>query len=69
MIIKVNGEDEKVEDRLSIVDLLSLHKIKQIETVSVQRNGAFVDQADYAQTILAPADEIDFLFFLGGGAR
>jgi sulfur carrier protein ThiS len=35
----------------------------------VQLNGNFVKTADLAVTRVKEGDEIDFLYFMGGGAR
>ncbi|MCD8149490.1 MAG: sulfur carrier protein ThiS [Clostridiales bacterium] len=35
--------------------------------VAVERNGAIVPKADYADTILADGDEIEVVSFVGGG--
>ncbi len=35
--------------------------------VAVERNGAIVPKANYAETILADGDEIEVVSFVGGG--
>ena len=37
--------------------------------VAVQINGEFVDIQNYASTYLKSGDDIDFLYFMGGGSR
>jgi len=69
MIIKVNGDAQDVAAApLSVADILIRNGVQAIETVSVQLNGEFIDQNDYSRTTLGPDDEIDFLYFLGGGS-
>jgi sulfur carrier protein len=69
MIITVNGKQQQIEgDSLSIAGLLAIHKIVHIDSVSVQRNGDAVELSDYKTTRVLPGDEIEFLYFLGGGA-
>ncbi len=68
MKIKVNGTAQEIEAGLSIADLLVRNKIEQPEMVSVQLNGEFVQRDQYAATMLKENDEIDFLYFMGGGA-
>lgn len=69
MLLKINGESQSIDARsLTIADLLRQQKIATPEMVSVQRNGEFVERDSYATTALAENDEIDFLYFMGGGA-
>jgi sulfur carrier protein len=68
MIIIVNGEAKNWEgSELTIADLLSQHKVEKPEMLSVQVNGAFVDKNDYGTKTVATNDEVDFLYFMGGG--
>ena len=70
MTIKVNGETQTVDrTSLTVGDLLTLNNVEHPETVSVQLNGKFVDSKLYPTTSLRENDEIDFLYFLGGGRR
>lgn len=67
--IKVNGNDQEVTLPLSVLDVIQLNKVFQPEMVSVQRNGEFVLKDDYASTQLSEGDEVDFLYFMGGGSK
>jgi sulfur carrier protein len=68
MKIKVNGESQAVDrTSLTVGDLLTLNNVEHPETVSVQLNGRFVDSKLYPTTNIQEDDEIDFLYFLGGG--
>lgn len=68
MIITVNGEAQTWESsELTVADLLSRNKVDKPEMVSVQINGAFVDKKDYDSKTVAANDEVDFLYFVGGG--
>jgi len=68
MKIKVNGAVQEIEAGLSIANLLIRNKVEQPEMVSVQLNGEFVQRDRYAVTTLKENDEVDFLYFMGGGA-
>jgi sulfur carrier protein len=68
MKIKVNGATQQIEAGLSIADLLIRSKVEQPDMVSVQLNGEFVQRDRYAATTLKDNDEVDFLYFMGGGA-
>jgi sulfur carrier protein len=68
MNIKVNGESQAVgKASLTVAELLTLNKVEQPETVSVQLNGKFIDSKLYPATHIKENDEVDFLYFLGGG--
>lgn len=70
MKIKVNGKEEKInKDSLSISALLTIAKVKGPDMVSVQLNGEFVNQADFEKTHLKDGDEVEFLYFMGGGSK
>jgi len=65
--VKVNGKNQELNGILSISDLITLNKIAQPEMVSIQLNGSFVLRENYPNTLLNDNDEIDFLYFMGGG--
>lgn len=68
MKIKVNGELQNVDSTsLTVAGLLTLNKVEHPETVSVQLNGKFVESQLYPTTNIQENDEIEFLYFLGGG--
>ena len=68
MKISVNGETKTFEkEPLAVTDLLSLCKVESPELVSVQINGKFLNRDRYEATQLNDNDEVDFLYFLGGG--
>lgn len=68
MTIKVNGEEQNIDqDSISVSELLIRNNVKQPEMVSVQLNGAFVEKDLFSTTKLNSNDEIDFLYFMGGG--
>lgn len=68
MEIKVNGESQRIEDEvLTISRLLTIREVESPDMVAVQLNGAFVAKDTYETTTVAAGDEVDFLFFMGGG--
>lgn len=69
MRIKVNGKDQTLEKgSIPVTELLTICKVSQPDMVSVQLNGEFVKRENYGTTHVKEADEIDFLYFMGGGA-
>jgi sulfur carrier protein len=69
MEIKLNGKLENIRNNLTVVDLLQEKEIKNIEMVTVQLNGAFVKKENLHSITITENDEIDFLYFMGGGSE
>jgi len=70
MQVLINGEAKQInKDSLTISDLLEVEKVESPEMVSVQVNGKVIDRKFYEDTEIGVNDEIDFLYFMGGGAR
>lgn len=67
MKIKVNGENINLEKSLNITDFLVEVKADQPEYVTVQKNGEFVQRDDFDKIFVEDGDEIEFLYFMGGG--
>ncbi len=68
MELTINGEIKVLSEAgLSITELLSVENVKSPDMVSVQLNGEFVARALFPDTILKNGDELDFLYFMGGG--
>ena len=65
--IKVNGESQVVELPLTVEELIKQNNVENPELVSVQVNEEFLDRNEYAKQQVEEGDEIDFLFFMGGG--
>ena len=67
MKLIVNGRDADIRDALSITELLVDQGVKMPEMVSVELNGQIVKRSDFAGTVLADGDKVEFLYFMGGG--
>ena len=67
--IIVNGEQQDVSLPLNVAQLLQLNQVEQPERVSVQVNKEFADRGDWEKIQIKEGDEVDFLYFMGGGAR
>jgi sulfur carrier protein len=65
--IKVNGKSQEIESPIALVKIIALNNITQPDMVSIQLNGEFVYKEDYETTEIKDGDEIDFLYFMGGG--
>ena len=69
MKIKVNGKERVIDAQsISVADLLKREKVENPEMVSIQLNGEFVDKGKLGAAYLKDADEVDFLYFMGGGS-
>jgi sulfur carrier protein len=68
MTLTINGKREQVEvDTLTVTDLLKIKDVAMPDMVSVQVNGDVLGRGDYAATLVKDNDEVEFLYFMGGG--
>lgn len=69
MKLTVNGEALEIEKSINLKELLVVAKADQPKYVTVQLNGEFVDHSGFETTFVKDSDQIEFLYFMGGGAR
>jgi sulfur carrier protein len=70
MEITVNGESQlMLDNEATISRLLEIRKVESPDMVAVQLNGVFVELNSYSTTALNQDDDVEFLFFMGGGTR
>ena len=67
--IKVNGNEQEISNPISLTELIALNNVAQPSMVSIQLNGEFVVRDDYDSTLVKEGDEVDFLYFMGGGSN
>ena len=67
--ITVNGEVQEVQLPLSLTELIKQNDVQQPEMVSVQVNDDFVDRTEWDGMQIKEGDNVDFLYFMGGGSR
>ncbi|BBH27746.1 sulfur carrier protein ThiS [Intestinibaculum porci] len=67
MKITVSGEKKEYQDGLNITSLLEEEKVEMPLYVTVSVNEEFIDQENFDTTILKDGDEVEFLYFMGGG--
>ncbi len=68
MKLKINGEEKNLEqETVTVTELLSINKVEMPDMVSVQLNGEFVNREEYPSKQVNEGDEVDFLYFMGGG--
>jgi thiamine biosynthesis protein ThiS len=65
MHVKINGKPEETQENT----LMGLLKSKDIEPrmVTVELNSKMLDRSNLEQTPIHEGDEIEFLYFMGGG--
>ena len=68
MVITVGGNKKEVVDGLTVAKLIELENVETPEYVTVSVNEEFIDQEDFETHALKEGDEIEFLYFMGGGA-
>ncbi|MFY9269728.1 MAG: sulfur carrier protein ThiS [Candidatus Manganitrophaceae bacterium] len=65
MMVRINGKREETQET-TLLDLLKARNIEP-RMVTVELNSKMVDRSTLGQTSLREGDEIEFLFFMGGG--
>ena len=69
MKITVAGVKKEVADGLTVAALVEQENVETPQYVTVSVNEEFVEQGAFASTVLKDGDEVEFLYFMGGGAR
>ena len=67
MKITVGGEKKEVTDGLTVAGLIELEQVETPEYVTVSINEEFIDSSTFGNHILQEGDEVEFLYFMGGG--
>ena len=67
--IQVNGKNQEVTLPVTLIELMKINNVEQPEMVSVQVNGEFVARENFDSLQINNNDEVDFLYFMGGGSR
>jgi sulfur carrier protein len=69
MKIQINDTATEIPANLTITTLLAHQKVKMPDMVSVQVNGTILERKDFDTTPVRENDSVEFLYFMGGGAR
>ena len=67
MIITVAGEKKEYKEGLTLIELIEAEKVEMPEYVTVSINDDFVPSEDKEKTIIKEGDNVEFLYFMGGG--
>lgn len=69
MIITVAGNKKEYEEGITVTALIEKEDIENAEYVTVTINDEFVERNNFPTTVLKEGDAVEFLYFMGGGAR
>ena len=69
MNLTVNGKALSIDKSINLKELLTVAKEEQPDYVTVELNGEFVDHSGFETTFVKDGDKVEFLYFMGGGAR
>ena len=67
MTITVAGEKKEVKDNLTLPELIEQENVDMPEYVTVSIYDEFVPSEEKAATVLKDGDNVEFLYFMGGG--
>ncbi|MDR1297733.1 MAG: sulfur carrier protein ThiS [Deltaproteobacteria bacterium] len=67
MIVTIAGEKKEIERGTTVSRLLVLEKVQTPEYVTVAVNEQFVDSPLKSERVLQEGDQIEFMYFMGGG--
>ena len=69
MKITVAGDKKEVADGLTVAALIEQENVETPQYVTVSVNEEFLESGTFESTVLKEGDEVEFLYFMGGGAR
>ena len=68
MTIIVAGEKKEVADGLTVAALIEQENVETPQYVTVSVNEEFIEAGTFETHVLKEGDEVEFLYFMGGGA-
>lgn len=67
MIITVSGEKKEYKEGLTLPELIEIENVETPEYVTVSINEEFIEGDRKSTTVLKDGDNVEFLYFMGGG--
>ena len=67
MKITVAGVTKEVADGLTVAQLSEQEEVETPQYVTVTINDDFVESGTFETTVLKDGDNVEFLYFMGGG--
>ncbi len=68
MIITVAGEKKEVKDGITVAELIVQENVETPEYVTVTINDEFIEKEQFESTVIKENDNVEFLYFMGGGS-
>lgn len=68
MNLTVAGKKKEVMDGITVAELIEEEQIENPLYVTVTVNEEFLQKDDFETTKLKDGDEVEFLYFMGGGS-
>ena len=68
MIITVAGNKKEYEEGITVAALIDQEKVETPQYVTVSVNEEFIESGSFDSHVLKEGDEVEFLYFMGGGA-
>jgi sulfur carrier protein len=69
MTITVAGNKKEYEEGINVTTLIEKENVESPLYVTVTINDEFIARDDFDTTIIKENDSVEFLYFMGGGAR
>ena len=66
--ITLNGKPNEIKSGLTVSDLLLKWKVRP-ELVTVEVNETILQKLDYDATKIKEGDNVEFVFYMGGGSQ
>ena len=67
MVITVAGEKKEVAEGITIAQLIEQENVEMPMYVTVSVNEEFIEAGTFDTHVLKENDEVEFLYFMGGG--
>ena len=67
MIITGSGNKKEYEDGINVATLIERENVETPQYVTVSVNEEFIDSDAFDTYTLKEGDEVEFLYFMGGG--
>ena len=67
MTINVAGVKKEYADGLTVAQLVEAENVETPQYVTVSINDEFVKSGTFEEAVLKDGDEVEFLYFMGGG--
>ena len=67
MILTVAGEKKEVAENLTVAQLIEQENVETPQYVTVSINEEFLESGTFDTHVLKEGDEVEFLYFMGGG--